>query len=205
MCGIFGGIGRLDAGIIREIASEAGRRGVHAWGVAWIDIDGALQSHHASGKINPEGAAYFAGEGSPLIGHARLATSGRGIDMRSPKYAQPILTDEPGSRGSVAIAHNGNIPTHQHKARALGVELKTDVDSELIARVYEKSGRDAVASLLRGHPHAVLIMQQGSLSAGRSILPLHFRETPGAVYFCSVAFEDSEKMADQSFNTWYRV
>ena len=63
-----------------------------------------------------------------LIGHARAATSGKAIDNNN---------NHPHIFGRTIGIHNGGFSGHEEKAKALGINLTTECDSELLIAAYD--------------------------------------------------------------------
>ena len=65
------------------------------------------------------------------IGHTRLATTGA-----------PAVNgnNHPHLAGAWALVHNGFIPLHERKATILGVSLKSQCDSEILAQALNRYG-----------------------------------------------------------------
>jgi glutamine phosphoribosylpyrophosphate amidotransferase len=182
MCGLFGFDGeRADPRRLALVAQLASRRGPHAMGVAW-ESGGHLRAARVPA---PDGAAFArllsdCADSPRIIGQFRLATSG---DWRQPHNNQPILI------GDVAVAHNGNIP--DWRARAAGVPMETECDSELIAHWVRNPGKGLQLQLTQAMrplpvPFAVLALRPGALAWCQSGLPLYEWWCEEGVYFCSL-------------------
>src|SRR4051812_49346816 len=105
MCGVFGVFGHPEAANIAYLGLHAlQHRGQESAGIAASD-GLRLASYRGMGQV----IDVFAPpqlerlSGTSAIGHVRYSTSG-GSTL---KNAQPIAVDS--TRGSVAIAHNGNL------------------------------------------------------------------------------------------------
>ncbi|MFO7812427.1 MAG: class II glutamine amidotransferase, partial [Pelovirga sp.] len=131
-CGVFGIFGHPEAANLTYLGLYAlQHRGQEGCGI--VASDGLnLKSHLGMGLV----ADVFRRDdiferlpGSSAIGHVRYSTAG-GNDM---KNVQPIVVDY--SRGSIAVAHNGNLVNAQEVRNALeksGSIFSTTSDTETI-------------------------------------------------------------------------
>lgn len=190
MCGLYGfqrRAGRPDAALLAHIAQLAGQRGPHAHGHA---AEG--RRHVALGPVQPEAMSTPVGS---LIGHTRLATSGRHDDLAA---AQPLQA------GRVFVAHNGTVPGAALYAERLHLTPTTESDSEVLALLLAKATTlggvaDTLDLLTPGVPLALLVLESGgSVLAARRGHPLHVSRRPEGTYFCSLPFEGSEALTDSS-------
>jgi len=154
MCGVFGFAGSLTRRewalahrLMVELAIASEERGTDAAGYAALTTSGELLWQRQPG---PARLLFRGGEFAALrrrnvvmaIGHTRLATTGA-----------PAVNgnNHPHLAGSVskrcvsplwAVVHNGFIPLHEHKAAALGIRLKSQCDSEILAQALDRYGAD---------------------------------------------------------------
>lgn len=152
-CGVFGIFGHPEAANLTYLGLYAlQHRGQESCGI--VASDGMhLKAHLGMGLV----ADVFKRDdvferlpGHSAIGHVRYSTAG-GNDM---KNCQPIMVDY--SRGSIAVAHNGNLVNAQEIRNALeqsGSIFSTTADTEtiihLIARAQSDSLIDRVCESLR--------------------------------------------------------
>lgn len=180
MCGLFGFIGeKPDRDLIVELGYKAGTRGPHGYGVFTWSTYWTKEVHVHDDLQSLKGIA------EPFIGHARLATFGRTF--------QPIVGNQ------CAIAHNGNIYQHKEIAKAHGIELKTDCDSEVLLRLFEASEGSPAERMKRvievvqpSNANAALIFGKGFIVAYRHRHPLYIGHRKEGVYFCSRPFEGAK-------------
>jgi len=117
------------------------------------------------------------------IGHARLATSGAGIED-----AQPLMIED------MVFAHNGTVYRHQEMAAAYGLQTTGGNDSEVLGRLFRLFGYDAEGALeeVRDHqgetPHAFIAAEGNRMWLGSFGQPLYIREECWARYACSWRF-----------------
>ena len=193
MCGLFGAIGEnQSADILQEIAEQAGRRGPHANGIAWLN-HGGINCRKSLGPINP--AAIYSGVSTmALIGNCRLGTSGTPCD---PANNQPQVVD------TVAVSHNGNVPCFAEMAAEVGAKLVTGCDSEVIAHYVLRKGVVETIKRLSGcEPLVLLILSNEKISAYRAGQPLFVYEQDGCHYFCSRSFAQAHILPEgQAF--WF--
>ncbi len=152
-CGVFGIFGHPEAANLTYLGLYAlQHRGQESCGI--VSSDGMhLKAHLGMGLV----ADVFKRDdifaqlpGSSAIGHVRYSTAG-GNDM---KNCQPIMVDY--SRGSIAVAHNGNLVNAMEIRNALeksGSIFSTTSDTEtiihLIARAQSDSLIDRVCESLK--------------------------------------------------------
>jgi glucosamine 6-phosphate synthetase-like amidotransferase/phosphosugar isomerase protein len=145
MCGVFGVAGNLTRRewalahrLMVELAIASEERGVDAAGFAALTSGGELMWQRQPGPAR----LLFQGIDFSLlrrksvvmaIGHTRLATTGA-----------PAVNgnNHPHLAGDWALVHNGFIPLHEHKATVLGLRLKSQCDSEILAQVLSQYGAD---------------------------------------------------------------
>jgi glucosamine--fructose-6-phosphate aminotransferase (isomerizing) len=189
MCGIFGFLstdGRgPDLARLRRIAAETETRGRHAFGLAWIDADGAIQTFKRPGAATANLADLDACRHAvAAIGHCRWATHGDPEDNRN---------NHPHPAGRGWLVHNGVVRNYHELVRRYGLHPKTDCDSEVLGllmmrragplveraawAVARTEGPLALLGLWRS-PVRLLVVRRGN--------PLCFSETPGGFYFASL-------------------
>ncbi|HOP41304.1 MAG TPA: amidophosphoribosyltransferase [Geobacteraceae bacterium] len=138
-CGIFGIYNHPEAANLTYLGLYAlQHRGQESCGI--VSSDGMyLHSHKSMGLV----ADVFGNEevfktlpGSAAIGHVRYSTTGSSVL----KNVQPIMVDY--SRGSIAVAHNGNIVNAQlikDELEAWGSIFQTTMDTEIIVHLLAMS------------------------------------------------------------------
>ncbi|MGD0585232.1 MAG: amidophosphoribosyltransferase [Oryzomonas sp.] len=131
-CGIFGIYNHKEASNLTYLGLYAlQHRGQESCGI--VSSDGTtLHAHKRMGLV----ADVFGNQeifkklpGKSAIGHVRYSTAGASVE----KNVQPIMVDY--SRGSIAVAHNGNlVNAHLLKAEleAYGSIFQTTMDTEII-------------------------------------------------------------------------
>ncbi|HAA47517.1 MAG TPA: amidophosphoribosyltransferase [Synergistaceae bacterium] len=110
MCGVFGAFSKDGNSVLEDVylgLYALQHRGQETAGIAWTDILGDKNVHamRGSGLVHTalDQKALSSNTAHVAIGHVRYSTAG-GSDFSN---AQPIIANY--ARGSVAIAHNGNI------------------------------------------------------------------------------------------------
>lgn len=138
-CGIFGVYNHPEAANLTYLGLYAlQHRGQESCGI--VSSDGMyLHSHRSMGLV----ADVFGDEeifrtlpGKSAIGHVRYSTTGSSVS----KNVQPIMVDY--SRGSIAVAHNGNIVNAQmikDELEAWGSIFQTTMDTEIIVHLLAMS------------------------------------------------------------------
>jgi amidophosphoribosyltransferase len=143
MCGVFGIWGHPEAANLAYLGLHAlQHRGQESSGIVTSDGE-RLYAHRAMGLVqagfSPKDLAALTGDRA--IGHARYSTAG-GSGL---KNAQPLAVDY--SRGSIAVAHNGNLTNHEQlreKLEAKGSIFQGAADSEAIVHLIAMSNQRAV-------------------------------------------------------------
>jgi amidophosphoribosyltransferase len=138
-CGIFGIFNHPEASNLTYLGLYAlQHRGQESCGI--VSSDGsALHAHKSMGLV----ADVFGNQeifkslpGKSAIGHVRYSTTGSSVI----KNVQPIMVDY--SRGSIAVAHNGNIVNAQiikDELEAYGSIFQTTMDTEIIVHLLATS------------------------------------------------------------------
>jgi amidophosphoribosyltransferase len=178
MCGIFGIYGHPEAANITYLGLHAlQHRGQESSGI--VSSDGkSLHSEIHMGLV----ADIFSQErlntlsGYISIGHNRYSTTGASLL----KNAQPIVIDY--SRGSLALAHNGNLVNSSYirsELEAYGAIFRSSMDTEVIVHLIAQSREDKLLnrlidalSRLKGS-YSLLIMSENELIGVRD--PYGFR------------------------------
>ena len=143
MCGVFGFAGHLTKRewtlahrLMIELAVASEERGIDAAGFAVLTSGGELlwqrqpgPAHHLF--LDKEFAALRRRRVIIAVGHTRLATNGA-----------PAVNgnNHPHLAGDWALVHNGYIPLHEHKATVLGLQLRSQCDSEILAQALARYG-----------------------------------------------------------------
>ncbi|WP_298269315.1 amidophosphoribosyltransferase [Geobacter sp.] len=151
-CGIFGVYGHPEAANLTYLGLYAlQHRGQESCGI--VSSDGrSLHAHKSMGLV----ADVFGDQeifrklpGRSAIGHVRYSTTGDSVI----KNVQPIMVDY--SRGSIAVAHNGNLvnaQTVKDELEAWGSIFQTTMDTEvllhLLATSKQNSLEDRIAEAL---------------------------------------------------------
>ena len=128
-------------------------RGQESAGIALND-DGVFRSRRDAGLVGDVfsgGQLASLGEGNIAVGHVRYATTGSDSRLN----AQPLLIDH--RKGSMALAHNGNLSNSAELREALELQgsiFHTTTDSEVIAymivreRLRQSSIEEAVSAAM---------------------------------------------------------
>jgi amidophosphoribosyltransferase len=181
MCAIFGITGEKEASTLTYLGLHAlQHRGQEGAGI--VSTDGkSPYMHRRPGLVGDAFDSQSLAElkGGAAIGHTRYSTSGHsGADALA--NLQPMFMK--GSKGWLAVAHNGNIVNAPSLIRDLesgGAIFQSTSDTEVIlhlfARAKEKSVEDALVQAvqhLQG-AYSLLVLNQEKLIAVRD--PLGFR------------------------------
>jgi glucosamine 6-phosphate synthetase-like amidotransferase/phosphosugar isomerase protein len=192
MCGVFGFITKNgngpDLARLRRIAIETQQRGHHAFGLAWLDAQGAIHTFKRPGPATANLGDLAACRGATaVIGHCRWATHGAPEVNRN---------NHPHRAGRGWFVHNGVVRNHTSLVHQFRLAPETECDSEvlglLIARFPGALGlRAARAAELVEGPLAMLGLwrKPARLLVVRNGNPLSFAETTGGFYFGSLPGE----------------
>ncbi len=143
-CGVFGIYNHAEASNLTYLGLYAlQHRGQESCGI--VSSDGAvMHSHKRMGLV----ADVFGNQkvfkklpGKAAIGHVRYSTAGASVE----KNVQPILVDY--SRGSIAVAHNGNLVNAQllkAELEAYGSIFQTTMDTEIIIHMLAMSRNNSL-------------------------------------------------------------
>lgn len=151
MCGVFGVYGHPEAANLTYLGLHAlQHRGQESAGIVTSDGE-RLSLHRGMGHVidvfPPEQLSRL--EGRNAIGHVRYSTTGGSLL----KNAQPIAVDY--SRGSIAVAHNGNLTNAaalREKLETRGSIFQSGSDTEVIVHLvaisHQRSIEDRIADAL---------------------------------------------------------
>ena len=145
-CGIFGIFNHPEASNLTYLGLYAlQHRGQEACGI--VSSDGTtLHAHKAMGLVADvfgDQSIFSRLPGLAAIGHVRYSTAGSSII----KNTQPILVEY--SRGSIAVAHNGNIVNAQlirSELEAYGSIFQTSMDTEIIVHLLATTRDDSLVA-----------------------------------------------------------
>ncbi len=147
-CGLFGIVNHKQASWLTYLGLYAlQHRGQEACGIA-VNNKGAISIHKQTGLVNDafNAESLHKLKGDTAVGHVRYSTTGSSIL----KNAQPLLIDY--AKGSVCIAHNGNLVnslTLRQYLQKRGSIFQTTTDSELIVHLMARAASlDLKSSLL---------------------------------------------------------
>ena len=182
MCGIVGYIGNQEAyPILLDGLKRLEYRGYDSAGIATLEPNEVLRIEKKQGKVANLEA--HLNENTPVgtvgIGHTRWATHGPPSDVNAHPHA--------GSRGRIAIIHNGIIENYEAIRGLLthrGHDLKSETDTEVLAHFIEEVQNstgldlpDAVRTALKevDGAYAIVVIDQSHpdrLIAARKSSPL---------------------------------
>ncbi len=189
MCGIFGFITQEGEGPqiarLRRIALITQSRGEHAFGLAWVDSRGAIQTFKAPGSARDWlDELDRCRQAQMVIGHCRWATHGSPADNRN---------NHPHPAGSGYLVHNGVVQNHRELIHRYDLRPQSECDSEvlglLMARcpgslahraartAHQACGDLAILGVWR-RPARLVIVRRGR--------PLHFGQAREGFYFGSL-------------------
>ncbi len=143
-CGVFGIFGHPESANLTYLGLYAlQHRGQESCGI--VASDGThLKAHRGMGLVSDvfkQDDIFAKLPGDSAIGHVRYSTAG-GNDF---KNCQPIMVDY--SRGSIAVAHNGNLVNAQEIRNALeqsGSIFSTTADTETIVHLIARTQSDSL-------------------------------------------------------------
>lgn len=154
-CGVFGIFGHPEAANLSYLGLYAlQHRGQESCGI--VASDGhRLNAHLGMGLVSDvfkKDDVFERLPGRAAIGHVRYSTAG-GNDM---KNCQPIMVDY--ARGSIAVAHNGNLVNAQELRNQLeksGSIFSTTADTETIIHLIARAQSDSLVERVCEALHSV--------------------------------------------------
>ena len=197
-CGVFG----IYSDKTTDVASSAyyalfalQHRGQESCGIA-VNDDGVIHCHKSPGLVNDvfkKDTLEALGSGQMAVGHVRYGTTG----SNAPQNAQPMVVNH--IKGSMALAHNGNLTNAAELRRELemnGSIFHTTSDTEVISYIITKeriSAPSIEAAVFSAMYHlkgaySLIIMSPTKLIAARDPLgfrPLCIGEKDGQILFAS--------------------
>ena len=177
-CGVFGVFGHHDAAKLTYLGLYAlQHRGQESAGIATV-TNNRFKLKKEMGLVSEVfNAKTISGlTGEIAIGHVRYSTTG----SSSAKNSQPFLVDS--SKGTLAIAHNGNLINAKElheELKSSGSIFQSTLDSEIIIHLLSKSGHENIINAfiealgqIKG-AYSLLLLNRNSLIAARD--PYGFR------------------------------
>lgn len=189
MCGIFGFITRQGEGPeiarLRRLALITQTRGEHAFGLAWLNSDGAIETFKRPGPAqNYLDELERCRDAIIVIGHCRYATHGSPADNRN-NHPHPV--------GAGQFVHNGVVHNHEDLVERYGLRPQTQCDSEvlglLMVRCPGTSNQRAAwaANQALGDLAMLAVWRKPArLLVARRGRPLHFGQAAHGYYFASL-------------------
>ena len=137
-CGLFGVYGHRDAARLTYLGLYSlQHRGEEAAGI--VTYDGkTMHAHKAMGLVSEvfNEATLHGLPGRMAVGHTRYSTTG----SSTLKNSQPLVVTY--AKGSIAVAHNGNLVNAfelRQQLEANGSIFQTSVDSEIILHLLARA------------------------------------------------------------------
>ncbi|MBW3018728.1 glutamine--fructose-6-phosphate transaminase (isomerizing) [Candidatus Woesearchaeota archaeon] len=166
MCGIIAYKGKEDGRkVVLQGLKKLEYRGYDSWGIA--GDDGKIWVHKKTGTVQQE---EYGKPSTTVIGHTRWATHGGVTD----ENAHPHLS----SHGRVAVVHNGILDNYKELRKELGIEFKSETDTEVIPNLIEKNldkgfyaAFRAALGRIKG-TYAIAAMCEGKIAFARKNSPL---------------------------------
>lgn len=190
MCGIFGFVTRSGKGpdmkVLKKLALVTESRGEHAFGMAWTESDGSLQSFKRPGSAS-DGLADLnrVRDASAIIAHCRWATHGSPDDNAN---------NHPHRAGKGWLIHNGVVSNYLELIQKFSLEPQSECDSEVLSLLMDvRKGTllDRATFVYREAQGSMAIMGLWTNPVRMLILrderPLHFGEDERGLYFASLA------------------
>jgi amidophosphoribosyltransferase len=177
-CGVFGIYGSTDAANLTYLGLYAlQHRGQESAGIVSSDTQ-RLHIHREMGLVADifDESVLAKLPGRSAIGHVRYSTTGESLL----KNAQPFAVDY--SRGSIAMAHNGNLVNAsllRDELEAYGAIFQSTIDTEVIAHLIAQSKENTIEdqvvdalSRVKG-AYSIVFLTERKLMAARD--PFGFR------------------------------
>lgn len=189
MCGIFGFITRAGEGPeiarLRRLALITQTRGEHAFGLAWLNSDGAIETFKRPGPAqNYLNELERCRDAIIVVGHCRYATHGSPADNRN-NHPHPVGTGQ--------FVHNGVVHNHEDLVERYDLRPQTQCDSEvlglLMARCPGTANQRAAwtANQALGDLAMLAVWRKPArLLVARRGRPLHYGQGRDGYYFGSL-------------------
>lgn len=189
MCGVFGFITSEGEGPeiarLRRMALVTQTRGAHAFGLAWLDEDGTIQTFKQPGAAqNHLDELERCRNAVAVIGHCRYATHGAPSDNRN---------NHPHAAGAGQLVHNGVVHNHEQLVRRHRLKMQGQCDSEVLALLMARGAgsivqRSAWAANQAAGDLAMLGLwrKPARLLVARRGRPLCFGQGRDGYYFASL-------------------
>lgn len=192
-CGLFGIFGHSEAATLTYLGLYAlQHRGQEGAGIVSFE-EGKLTAHRGLGLVSDVFKAHKLAplKGGNAIGHVRYSTFGTSVL----KNVQPLVVDY--ARGSMALAHNGNLVDAELLRRQLeedGAIFQSTTDSAVIIHLIARSKKerfvDCVIDALRNVTGAYCILATNGYEIVAARDPFGFRplwlgNLEGAAVFAS--------------------
>jgi glucosamine 6-phosphate synthetase-like amidotransferase/phosphosugar isomerase protein len=186
-------LGQVAAEEAQKLIGNRGRialitqsRGEHAFGLAWLNAGGTIQTLKQPGPASRHlDELERCRDAVALIGHCRYATHGAPAENRN---------NHPHLAGAGVIVHNGVVLNHQDLVRRYGLRPRTECDSEVLGLLMARcpgalaqraawaanqaEGDLAILGLWNG-PVRLLVVRRGR--------PLHVGQAREGYYLASLA------------------
>ena len=189
MCGIFGFITSKgqgpDVARLRRLALVTQSRGAHAFGLAWLDEDGRIQTFKRPGPAKTHvDELDRCRRAVVMVGHCRYATHGSPEENRN---------NHPHFAGAGVFVHNGIVGNYQQVVRRYRLNVRTECDSEILGLLMARCGGTIsqrlawAASQAQGDLAVLGIWRAPArILVGRRGTPLHFGQARDGYYFASL-------------------
>jgi glucosamine 6-phosphate synthetase-like amidotransferase/phosphosugar isomerase protein len=190
MCGIFGFITRdgraPDIDRLKRLALITQTRGMHAFGLAWLDAEGTIQTFKQPGAAQVHlDELDRCRKAVIVVGHCRYATHGSPADNRN---------NHPHPASGGQLVHNGVVHNHDAIVRHYGLRQRGECDSEALGLLIARCPGFLVdrSAWAMGQAQGDLAMlgvwrKPARLLVSRRGRPLHFGIARDGYYFASLA------------------
>lgn len=190
MCGIFGFITKRGEGpqiaLLRRIALITQTRGEHAFGLAWLNAQGTIQTFKRPGPAQMHlDQLERCRDAIIVVGHCRYATHGSPADNRN---------NHPHPAGAGRLVHNGVVHNHDDLVERFCLRPRTQCDSEVLGLLMARCPGTAnhraawAANQALGDLAMLAIWRKPArLLVARRGRPLHVGQGRDGYYFASLA------------------
>jgi predicted glutamine amidotransferase len=180
MCGIFGFIANIPEmdyplahTFLANLFMESVARGKDASGFAAMSYDlpdvlTEKRNVNAHAFVNRSSKFRALKKKMPniFIGHTRAVTTG---DPKRNRNNHPFLSQR------LALVHNGKVPEWDKTAHLMGLELRTETDSEILLRILDKAEgrvvdgcRNIIDNVDKSSDYAIAFFNHGALQANET-------------------------------------